>query len=63
MTGRVPDHVCRKYRYASEEEAQITLDHIVVKAHKKPQRQECRLYRCETCKGWHLTAMPLGVLS
>lgn len=22
------------------------------------RRQECRVYRCEDCRGWHLTSRP-----
>lgn len=27
------------------------------------RRRECRTYRCEVCKGWHLTSQPAPVSS
>lgn len=50
-----------KRRFATEIDAKIALSRID-RAGDDQDRQKVpsRAYRCKSCKGWHLTSMPLG---
>ncbi|WP_185893616.1 hypothetical protein [Streptomyces sp. WAC08241] len=45
-----------KRRYYDRIRADIVLARI--QRSNNPHRQEKRVYRCRTCRGWHLTSRP-----
>lgn len=45
---------CRKIRFRTELEAKIALPRSQFKQSSK--REECRVYRCPNCHGWHMTS-------
>lgn len=61
LRGRPPDRVrcvTRKERYETESEALEALVRVRKErlATEDPKPPEARIYRCERCKGWHLTS-------
>lgn len=49
-----------KVRYHSADHAKRTLRKVQkARRHRVGGRHEERYYRCDLCKGWHLTAKPL----
>lgn len=48
---------CTKHRYRDKLGAEIALSSTNAKR-SKGNRNECRIYRCPRCKGWHLTSSP-----
>lgn len=52
---------CQKVRYPNKIDAELALGRIdkVAKKHRKSGvKQPERVYRCQLCKGWHLTSEP-----
>ncbi|MFM7677314.1 MAG: hypothetical protein ACKO83_00545 [Roseiflexaceae bacterium] len=53
-----------KSRFDERKDAQqaLTNARFVREMHEREgiasRRQECRVYRCEDCRGWHLTSRP-----
>ena len=52
---------CEKAFYADQTSARLSLSRIVEKAAEKdePSRLPVRVYPCDVCDGWHLTAKPI----
>jgi hypothetical protein len=48
---------CNKRRYRDEIAAKLALEHISYKDHRR-EKNESRCYRCNMCKGYHLTSVP-----
>ena len=50
---------CRKFRYRDEIAAKLAMAGARRRDGSRRARLEVRAYRCERCKGWHLTSKPL----
>lgn len=48
---------CHKVRYKDDLDAKIALANIKHKDSSRRPKQECRVYHCPRCKGWHTTSM------
>jgi hypothetical protein len=48
--------ICRKKRYMDELSAKFALSQARRVGNYKANRNECRVYYCPKCKGWHLTS-------
>lgn len=55
MTNSV---VCDKRAFCNKHEAKAMLRSA--KERNVEHRAECRIYRCDSCRCWHLTSMSLG---
>ena len=49
--------ICRKKRYRDELSAKFALSQTRRVGNYKSNRNECRVYYCPKCKGWHLTSI------
>lgn len=47
---------CQKWRYRTRVDALIALANIQGRDDPKRAKTERRAYRCERCRGWHLTS-------
>jgi hypothetical protein len=51
---------CTKAFFANQAAARSALDHVRNKlAYEGSQRLPVRVYPCDVCEGWHLTAKPV----
>lgn len=50
-------HDCRKKPYGSRKEAEASLVKIMTEPAKHHNYEPRFVYKCETCKQWHLTSM------
>ena len=48
---------CTKRSFCNKHEAKAMLRSA--KERNVEHRAECRIYRCDSCRCWHLTSMPL----
>jgi len=48
---------CTKRAFCNKHEAKAMLRSA--KERNVEHRAECRIYRCDSCRCWHLTSMPL----
>lgn len=48
--------MCSRVRYVSENSARKALKSCRRMARRMKRRREQRVYRCDVCKGWHLTS-------
>lgn len=51
----------KKQRYYDEVAALLALAEIKRKDSSKREKQEQRAYKCQFCKGWHLTSVYLVI--
>lgn len=49
--------LCEKRAFCNKHEAKAMLKSA--KERNREHRAECRIYRCDTCRCWHLTSMSL----
>ena len=51
---------CQKQPYPDQRSARQALESILKKIEPRTARIPSRVYPCDTCDGWHLTAKPLS---
>jgi hypothetical protein len=52
--------VCAKNPYPDQAAARLALKSILSKNRAKAAKMPKRVYPCDSCDGWHLTAKPLS---
>lgn len=50
---------CRKRRFRDDISAKLAIATIQHKDNTGRPKTECRAYKCNFCKGWHITSEPI----